>query len=317
MNISMKSSWKIFAGMFLLMANLTLNSCVNGDFDEPPIFIPKVDFESNTTIAQLKASYTGLKQITDDIIIKGIVVANDESGNLYKKMIIQDATAGIELALDKTSLYNEYKLGQRVFVKCKNMYIGDYSNLIQLGYLFSGAIGRLPEIFMPNHLFRDSLPGPPPQPQTLTTIGLVNASLISKLVKFENVRFAESSVMWAPQSADATNLTLLDAGNNQLAVRTSKYANFASQLTPKGFGNVTGILSIFGTTYQLTIRDLSDVQSFTGVDPPPPGSGTGTFDDPFDVVKAIANNTGTGKWVHGYIVGVYETDVSPFVANFN
>ncbi len=308
----MKSYWKIYAGMFLLIISTATNSCVKGEFDEPPILIPKVDFQANTTIAQLKASYTGLKQITDDIIIKGIVVANDESGNLYKKMILQDATAGIELALDKTSLYNEYKVGQRVYVKCKDMYIGDYSNLIQLGYLFSGAIGRLPEVFIPKHLFRDSLPGPKPQPQVLASVGAINSSFISKLVRFENVRFTESAVMYAPQTADATNRTLVDAGNNQLVVRTSKYSNFASQLTPKGTGNVTGVLSIFGTTYQLTIRDTSDVKNFTGIDPPITG-GDGSKTNPFTVAQAIQKQNAspyvTG-WVKGFIVGAVKTGVS-------
>ena len=180
----MKNIWKIFTGLMLLGTSEYFAGCVNGDFDEPPIYLPSVDFESNTTIAALKTSYTSFKLIEDSIIIQGIVVANDESGNLYKKIIIQDSTAGIELALDKTSLYNEFKLGQRIFVKCKGMYIGDYNNLIQLGYLFEGAIGRLPEVFISEHLFRDSLPGTVPEAQVTELTGL-NSFLISKLVKFE------------------------------------------------------------------------------------------------------------------------------------
>ena len=110
----------------LLAVVLSITACLNGDFDEPPINIPTVDFSSNTTIAALKALYQGsLDSISDDIIIKGKVVANDESGNLYKKLVIQDETAGIEILLNKTSLYNEYKLGQEVYVKCKGMYLGD------------------------------------------------------------------------------------------------------------------------------------------------------------------------------------------------
>lgn len=37
------------------------------------------------------------------------------------------------------------------------------------------------------------------------------------------------------------------------------------------------------------------------------GTGSGTFDDPYDVEYAINNNSGTGVWVEGYLVGVYET----------
>lgn len=37
------------------------------------------------------------------------------------------------------------------------------------------------------------------------------------------------------------------------------------------------------------------------------GTGTGTYDDPYDVVNAIANQGETEKWITGYLVGVYET----------
>lgn len=308
----MKNIRKILTVLMLMATAAYFASCVDGDFDEPPLLIPKVDFEANTTISGLKGSYTAMRMITDDIIIKGVVVANDESGNLYKKIIIQDSTAGIELALDRTNLYNEFKLGQKVLVKCKGMYIGDYNNLIQLGYLFNNSIGRLPDVLISNHIFRDSLPGAIPEP-AVTPLTSLNFTLISKLVKFENISFTEPGTMWAPQTADATNKAIV---GSTMVVRTSKYSNFASELVPAGYGDVTGILSIFGSTYQLTIRDTSDLKNFGGTAPPPPTGGDGSYEDPFTVAQVIAGSTGNAKWVTGYIVGVYETDVNPFVGNF-
>lgn len=308
----MKNIWKLLAGLSLIITSVLFTGCVKGDFDEPPLFIPKVDFEANKTINELKATYTGLRLIEDDIIIKGVVVANDESGNLYKKLIIQDETAGIELALDKTNLYNEFKLGQRVYVKCKGMYIGDYNNLIQLGYLYNNTIGRLPEVFMKNHIFRDSLAGPVPEPR-VTALNQLNYSLISTLVKFENVRFNEPGQEWAPQSADATNRTMIGTGGS-LVVRTSKYSNFASDLIPTGYGDVTGILSIFGSTYQLTIRDRNDLGEFGGEPPPPPpGSGDGSKENPYTVAQAIQLQNATPYvvgFVKGYIVGSVKSGVT-------
>ncbi|HAN00763.1 MAG TPA: hypothetical protein DCQ26_19385 [Marinilabiliales bacterium] len=52
------------------------------------------------------------------------------------------------------------------------------------------------------------------------------------------------------------------------------------------------------------------------------GSGTGTYDDPYDVEYAIGNNSGNGVWVKGYLVGVIETvdasgnSLSTFVPSF-
>lgn len=246
----------------LLALVLTFSACVKGDFDEPPINIPTVDFASNTTIAALKTQYSGgLDSISSDIIIKGKVVANDESGNLYKKLVIQDETAGIEILLNKTSLYNEYKLGQRIYVKCKGMYLGNYGGLIQLGYTYQGKIGQLPEIFIPQHLFRDSLPGSVPEAVKLNLAGN-NTQYLDMLVYIENATFVDGGkATWA--TADATTNRTLNSGGKSIVVRTSNYANFALETIPTGTGTVYGILSAYNGTLQLTIRDTSDVRGFT------------------------------------------------------
>jgi len=304
----------------LALSSAFLNSCVKGEFDEPPINIPVVDFEANTTIAELKQSYTGLMEITEDIIIKGIVTANDESGNLYKKMVIQDETGALELSIDQTNLAVEYKVGQMVYVKCKGLYVGDYNSLIQVGYIYNGGIGRMPATLIKGHIFRDSLPGPKPQPELMNIADLGTPELgdlrVSRLVTFEGVTFAEPGEVYAPQEADATNRTLMDQSGKSLVVRSSKYANFANDTIPAGFGKVTGILTVFGTTWQLTIRDTADVKDFSGEVPPPPGNGTGTFEDPYDIEAGMTNTTPTPAWVKGYIVGVYETGGTEFVPNF-
>ncbi|HSW67620.1 MAG TPA: DUF5689 domain-containing protein, partial [Bacteroidales bacterium] len=282
----MKSKFKIFPVLLLIIA-ATFSGCVDGEFDEPPMIIPTVDFEATTTIGELKASYSGFRLITDTLIISGVVVANDESGNLFKELVIQDETGGIELTLDRVSLSNEFKLGQRVYVKCKGMYIGDFNGLIQLGYIFENGIGRLPDVLVPNHIFRDSLPGIVPTPE-LITLGDLNMNRISTLVRFENVRFALPGVEFAPQAVSATNRTLLDEAGRSIEVRTSRFANFSSMLTPAGYGNVNGILTVFGTTWQLTLRDSLDLSGFTGVIPPPPTGGDGSRENPFTVAQAIA-----------------------------
>jgi len=277
----MKNVWKIFAGLLLITSLAHNTGCVKGDFDEPPLLIPTVDFEANTTIAALKASYTGFKQIEDDIIISGIVAANDESGNLFKRIMIQDGTAGIDLTLDRYNLYNQFKIGQRVFVKCKGMYIGDYNNQLQLGYTFNNAIGRLPEPMISRHVFRDSLPGAKPEPKDFTIASLPNLtndhialldSNVSTLVRFKNVRFADGDAgqPWVKDGEDNSNRTLLDQQGNSLIVRTSRFSNFAYEPTPYGYGEISGMLTVFRRTWQLTIRDLDDVGEFGG-EPPPAG----------------------------------------------
>lgn len=78
------------------------------------------DLTPTHTIAQLVSLYTPGKPIVieDDIVIAGRVISSDRRGNFYKQIFLQDETGGIELKLGKNSLYNEYKPGQMVYVKC-------------------------------------------------------------------------------------------------------------------------------------------------------------------------------------------------------
>jgi hypothetical protein len=245
---------------------LSLTACVKGDFEVPPINVPQVDFKANWTIAKLKQSYLGLDSIEGDTIIKGVIIGNDESGNIYKKLILQDETGGIEIDINRTGMYAEYKVGQRVFIKCKGLYIGDYNGLVQLGFKFGTTIGQLPTGLVALHVFKDSLPGKAPQPSVMQIPAAASPDInakISTLVKFENVEFVETGEEYCPQSvSSAINRTIKDDNGNTLIVRNSKYATFAGAKIPSGKGTVIGILSIFGSDYQLTLRDTSDVQGF-------------------------------------------------------
>ncbi len=239
-----------------------MSSCVKGDFDEPPINIPYVDFESNLSIDSLKIKYPGvLQEITDDVIIQGIITATDESGNFYKTLEIQDNTAGIELKLDKTSLYTEYKVGQRLYIKCKGLYIGQYGGMTQLGYIYNGAIGRLPEVYFAAHLFKDSLPGPAPVPANLT-IPQLSPKYLSSLVQLQGIHFDDVGQPVANAVDDYTHHNIVDDLGNSIILRTSKYANFAASLLPSGKGNLTGILSVYNGDYQFYVRDMNDFVAF-------------------------------------------------------
>lgn len=104
------------------------------DYDEPGDFTP-VTLTPNTTIAQLKALYTKSPvDIQEDLVIGGQVISSDQTGNIYKSLYIQDETGAIELKLGKTGIYNDYKLGQWVYVKCSGLTLGAYNGMLQIGY---------------------------------------------------------------------------------------------------------------------------------------------------------------------------------------
>jgi hypothetical protein len=257
----MKKNFLFFVAMVWM-----LTSCIHNDFDKPEPYVPHVDFKSNMTIAQLKSLYQGtLLKLPDTIIIQGIVVANDESGNFYKTLEIQDNTGGIEVKIDKTSLYTSFRVGQRIFIKCKDLYLGAYGGLVQLGYIYNNDIGRIPEVMMADHIFKDSLPGVSPAPIKVD-IPSLNPTLLSMLIEIDSVSFATPGLPFA-ESTTATNRTITDKNGNQLIVRTSNYANFASTPIPEGTGTIRGILSIYNGTYQLYLRDLNDLVNWSNPNP--------------------------------------------------
>ena len=67
-----------------------------------------------------------------DVYIKGKVISNDEEGNVYKSLHIQDHTAGIELKLNN-NVGIRYKYGSWVYVRLTDLYLGNYRMMLSLG----------------------------------------------------------------------------------------------------------------------------------------------------------------------------------------
>ena len=67
-----------------------------------------------------------------DIYIKGKVISDDEEGNVYKSLFIQDETSGIELKLNN-NVGLRYKKGSWVYVRLNGLYLGNYRMMLSLG----------------------------------------------------------------------------------------------------------------------------------------------------------------------------------------
>lgn len=67
-----------------------------------------------------------------DVYIKGKVISNDDEGNVYKSLHIQDHTAGIELKLNN-NVGLRYKYGSWVYVRLSGLYLGNYRMMLSLG----------------------------------------------------------------------------------------------------------------------------------------------------------------------------------------
>ncbi len=94
-----------------------------------------VTMTPNMTIAQVKELYKGTPyHFEKDIVIGGKIISSDISGNVYRSLYIQDETGAIEVKIGSTGLYNDYKLGQMLYVKCEGLTLGNYGGMLQIGY---------------------------------------------------------------------------------------------------------------------------------------------------------------------------------------
>ncbi len=94
-------------------------------------------------------------QIEDDIYIKGKVQSSDEEGNVYKSIYICDQTGAIEVKLG-TGNYLNYPVGHfnpetgtmpstYVYVKLKDLYIGNYRMMLSIGDAPSSSYNKAGE----------------------------------------------------------------------------------------------------------------------------------------------------------------------------
>jgi len=220
--------------------------------------------EANATIKDVKDIFSGdLIQIADDLVFDATVTANDESGNAYKYIYVQDETGGIQVKINQKDLYlRGYTVGQKITVSTKDLYLGQYGGEIQLGSIYNKNIGSIEAEITYKHLYIGEENAP--LDATVMTIDNLTPENVGMLVQFNQVQFSQEDVPFADTSSNyPTNRDLLDCNANGLVVRTSKYANFAETTLPAGNGSIYGILNVYNGTYQLLVRDANDFAEMT------------------------------------------------------
>ena len=264
----------------ILALSLFATSCMN-EFDKP--LFSEVPFGNNEigaathTIAQLKEKYnstiTGnsVQQITEEIVIEGVVVANDESGNVYKQFIINDATGAMVIGVNDVGLYAMVPKGQRVRIACKDLYIGGYGKMAQIGGLYNGKVGRMNRYIYPQHVRLIGIPDPTQEEMQPTVIDASfftneNKNTLAKFVRLENVSITEANgtETWAPEEKKNSSNVVernIKMGNTKVVLRMSTYADFANEAIPTGNLNINGVMTRYNDYWQFVISHTSDIET--------------------------------------------------------
>lgn len=258
---------------------LGASSCIDKDFDTPELKKEFTTLESNSSIMDLKAEANGdFKLVEEDLIVEGVVISDDENGNFYKSIIIQDTReneiGGIQIKIEMSGLYNYFKPKDKVIIKCKGLMLGLYGGQVQLGggkykdgneYKLSGISKHL----ISKHIFIKEQ-NVEPKVHELADFTNFQDKYLFTLVKFDNVQFIneDKNKNWAekvdPQkSFNFGERTLEDQNGNNLLVLTSNYSKFSFEKLPVYSGSILGVLGKHKTNFQLLVRNTDDAKDMT------------------------------------------------------
>ena len=275
--------------IFIITLVIFLTGCVHDDeYSVPDLNGSQCQDEAYFTDSNnkfVKWSISDLKgktqnqPFTDNAYVEGYVSSTDESGNIYKYLYIQDSpttpTQGLVVSANAVSMYAKYPQGYKVYIKLKGLAIGMYGGIKQLGYYGINpdtntlAFGRIPEKLVFSSIVRSCTEKATIVPKELTLTQIRSAAdqnqYMGCLIKVPNAEFDAKVLcsIYAPENftVDRTlnDATYTNPSTATVVVRNSGFASFANQKLPSGKGDFIGILSKYGSTFQLYINKASDL----------------------------------------------------------
>lgn len=305
-------------------------SC-DDNFERPPITRPGdvEQIEANITLLELKEAFynssasnyateIGTNADGEHYIVRGRIVSNDETGNIFKTLMIEDETAGMAFSVNISKLYQNYKYGEEIAVDVTGLYIGAYGNNMQIG-------GAPTDREYPSRIEEEvwteaaTVQGDP-EPDKVVVYEVTMEQLDqlkqnpsdllawqNRLVILKDMRFEKPG---QPMGESQTTVSRYVVGPNgqRIPLRNSGYSTWWAQLQPAGTGSITAVLSYFNRDWQLMLSSSDDLQGFTDAEPEKPiTGGTGTQADPYTVAQLLSQGAPStaeaDKWVKGYIVG--------------
>lgn len=241
-----------------------------GDHSDPLLQLQS----PTTTIAELRALYTGKPTLVNrEYIINGYVSSSDKSNNFFKSIVIQDASGAVEIMAGLYNLHNIYPLGQRLLVSTHGLMLGKYNGTLQLGIANHSSSGAEVDYMghrtlVDQHVMRD-MERKPVAP-LLVRLDKLTSEHCGMLVKIDNLMYSGDQALptWGNSGFGTTNYhRFSDDSDNKILVMCSDYANFANREIPLTTLSLTGVFYLQSPGPQtninaIKIRDLNDVQIY-------------------------------------------------------
>jgi len=222
-------------------------------------------FQPNISLSEVRKMYKGTLVefgINNNYVVEGYVISSDEKGSFEKKLVIQDAvenaTSGIQILIGKTANFEQYNMGDKVFVKLNKLYMTKKDGILTIGFPKGTAITEIEESQIGDFIYNIGK-NFTLIPREISISQVLNPDFENTLVKVKNVQLAQNELGSAFTYFSGTNngVRTLETCNisTKLSVFTNGKATFSNELFPQGKGNIIGVLSNV-----LELRTVLDVQ---------------------------------------------------------
>ncbi|MEO8066116.1 MAG: DUF5689 domain-containing protein [Flavobacteriales bacterium] len=250
--------------LFIAFGAVALLASCEKEFDAPPV--ASIPNGSTVSIGQLRAMLKDAQDLgvpsigfTAPMSVYGTVTADEQNGNLYKNVYIQDAGQAINVRLKAGG--GVYQ-GDRIRIYLPGTRLGVYNGVIQLDSVDADL----------NIVKQSTMNVVEPLELTIAELNVPRLdsnffdTLQSVLIRLQDVEFIQDEACNGLPYADAIGQQSIDRNisdcNGSVIVRSSGYANFANAPVAAGNGTFTGIVGQYNGTNQLVIRNIAEVAMF-------------------------------------------------------
>ncbi|MFI3305632.1 MAG: DUF5689 domain-containing protein [Rikenellaceae bacterium] len=212
------------------------------------------------SIAYLKSLYQGeYRRVNEAVYIVASITANDAFGEYSDRLVVQDDSGAIEIAVElEDDLFN-FGIGALLSLYCTDLWLGGYGGTITLGDeptsddvvepLSVDLFGR--KILI---LTYDSEPLAP----TSLQIAEITTTHISRYIHLSALSFLDSDTSFCKYDQElgrrvATSHPMVNAQGEQISLYVPSTVTYADEQLPQGQVNVYGILSSYGGTYSISL----------------------------------------------------------------
>lgn len=236
----------------IIIAALLLSSCYDSFDEYDASGTHSVTELANTTIEQIHKIYEdGVREINQDLIVEGVITANDEFGNFFKSFIIESDGYAIEVLDGLFDSYVRHPIGATVRLKLDGLAIDRY-----LGVLRTGLVAPLTTTYELDYMSSEAIVDLHVSITELdcaltahpTTISQLEQASAGRLISIDELTLHTEDGVQREWEGYAL---FRDAALDSIWCYSSSYADFAQSKIPQDQVSLSGILE-YGSTDSYT-----------------------------------------------------------------